>query len=78
MRTKQTNLKSLCTIVIKKWTFKNILSKSRFLTYYFDISFILACNSISLMSFNSVQSRLLFDVLYFEMDQAAMKLSTKM
>ena len=48
-----------------------------FLIYYFDISFILACNSISLIPFNSLQSQLLFDVLCFKMDQIAMKLSTE-
>ena len=46
------------------------------LTYYFDISFILACNRISLIPFNSLQYQLLFDVLCFKMDQVAMKVST--
>ena len=63
-------------MVIEKWTFKNILSKD-VLTYYFDISFIPACNSISLIPFNGSQSQLLFDVLGLKMDQVAMKLSTK-
>ena len=49
-----------------------------FFTYYFDISFILACSStcISLIPFNSLQSQLVFDVSCFIMDQVVMKLST--
>ena len=39
------------------------------MTYYFDILFILACKSIPLISFNSLQPQLLFDVLCFKMDQ---------
>ena len=39
--------------------------------------FILACNRISLIPFNSLQSQLLFDILCFKIDQVAMKLSTK-
>ena len=54
--------------------FKNILS---IFTYYFDISLILACNSILLIPFNSLQAQLLFNGLCFKMDQTVMKLSTK-
>ena len=38
---------------------------------------ILACNSISLIPFNSLESQLLFDVLCFNMDQVVMELSTR-
>ena len=54
---------------------KYLVKKIYFLTYTFDISFILGCNSISLMPFNSSQSQLLFDVLYIKMDQVVMELS---
>ena len=47
--------------------------KLDFLNYHFDISFIPGHNSI----IDTLQSQLLFDVLYFKMDQVAMKLSTK-
>ena len=56
---------------------KYFVKKIDFLTYYFDISFILGCNSISQIPFNSLQSQLLFDVLCFKMDQVVMKLSAK-
>ena len=48
-----------------------------FLTYTFDISFILGCNSISLIPVNSLRSQLLFDVSCFNMDQVVIKLSAK-
>ena len=63
------NLRSLYAIATEKWKFKKIK-----LTLTFDISFILGCNSISLISFNSLQYQLL---LCFKMDQVVMKLSAK-
>ena len=73
------NFKSLCAIVIGKWTFKKLLSKNKNLSHHFDIPFILACNSKSLIPFNSSQSQLLFDagLLCFKIDQVVMELSTK-
>ena len=58
---------------VQKYFVKNYI----FFTLYFDNSIILRCNSISLIPFNSLQPQLLFDVLYFKMDQIAMKLSIK-
>ena len=54
-----------------------MLSKIVFLNVCFDIPFILACNSISLIPFNRLQSQLSIDVLSFRMDQVDMKLTTK-
>ena len=46
-------------------------------SYYFDILSILVCNSKSLISFNSLQSQLVFDVLCIRMDQVVIEISTK-
>ena len=51
--------------------------KFDFLIYYHDISLILACNIISIIHFNGLQSQLSFEVLCFKIDHVVMKLSTK-
>ena len=51
--------------------------KKKILSYFFDSPSLIVCNSKSLMSFNSLQSQLLFDVLCLKMDQIVMELSAK-
>ena len=63
--------------LLRNGSLKIFCQKIDFSTYSFDISFIHGCNSISLLSFNSSQYQLLFDVLCIEMDQLVMKLSAK-
>ena len=63
--------------LLRNVSLKIFCQKIYSLTLTFDILFILGCNSISLIPFNSLQYQLLFDVSCFKMDPVVMKLSAK-
>ena len=79
MRTKQPNFKiCICNrMLLRNGRSKICCQKINILTYYFDSLLILACNIISLISFDKLESQLLFDVLCIKMDQEVLEISTK-
>ena len=57
---------------------KDDCEKLNVVSEYFDSPSIIVCNNQSLISYNSLQSPFLFDVLCIKIDQVVMELTTKM
>ena len=47
------------------------------LNKYYDMSLVIVGNTVSLIHYNSLQSQLLFDALYYKIDQLVIELSIK-